>query len=131
MQFHNPQPTQQPMMSEQARIDAWAARKRAEPRSRRLVGHAPQRLLRSRVSRRGLPCPEVHAPPAAAADPFPSPEVANEDDFEGFITVDNQGRRADQIRRQMRRMRVRQQMNEMEAAQADQPIYSAHDPVSD
>ena len=123
MQFHNPQPTQQPMMSEQARIDAWAARKRAEPRSRRLVGHAPQRLLRSRVSRRGLPCPEVHDTPASAADPFPSAEVANEDDFEGFITMDNQGRRADQIRRQMRRMRVRQQINEMEAAQADQPIY--------
>ena len=123
MQFHNPQPTQQPMMSEQARIDAWAARKRAEPRSRRLVGHAPQRLLRSRVSRRGLPCPEVHDTPASAADPFPSAEVANEDDFEGFVTVDNQGRRADQIRRQIRRMRARQQMNEMEAAQADQRIY--------
>jgi hypothetical protein len=52
-------------------------------------------------------------------DPFPSPEVANEDDFEGFITVDNQGRRADQLRRQMRRMRARQQMNEMEAARGD------------
>jgi hypothetical protein len=123
MQYHTQQPAQQPIMSEQARIDAWAARKRAEPRSRRLVGHAPQRLLRSRVSRSGLPCPEVHDTPAAAADPFPSPEVANEDDFEGFIIVDNQGRRADQIRRQMRRMRARQQMNEMEAAQADQPIY--------
>ena len=123
MQFHNPQPTQQPMMSEQARNEAWAAKKRNERRSRRLVGHAPQRPLRSRVSRSGLPCPEIHDTPASAADPFPSPEVANEDDFEGFVTVDNQGRRADQIRRQMRRMRARQQMNEMEAAQADQGIY--------
>jgi hypothetical protein len=119
MQYHTQQPAQHPMMSEQARIDAWAARKRAEPRSRRLVGHAPQRLLRSRVSRSGLPCPEVHDTPACAADPFPFPEVATEDDFVGFVTVDNQGRRAEQLRRQMRRMRARQQMNEMEQARGE------------
>ena len=120
MQFHNPQPTQQPMMSEQARIDAWAARKRAEPRSRRLVGHAPQRLLRSRVSRSGLPCPEVHDTPACAMDPFPSPEVANEDDFEGFITVDNARDRAERLRRQQRRMRARLQRTQMEQMRANE-----------
>ena len=120
MQFHNPQPTQQPIMSEQARIDAWAARKRAEPRSRRLVGHAPIRPLRSRVSRKGLPCPEVHDTPAAAADPFPSPEVADEDDFEGFVTVDSQRRQFEKLRRRKRRLRARMQMDEMEAAQTAQ-----------
>ena len=118
MQFHNAQPAQQ-IISEQARIEAWAAKKRLEQRSRRMVGTAPIRPLPSRVSRRGLPCPEIHDTPSCAADPFPSPEVTDEDDFEGFITVDNARDRAERLRRQQRRMRARLQRTQMEEALAN------------
>jgi len=119
MQFHNAQPAQQ-MISEQARIEAWAAKKRLEKRSRRMVGTAPTRPLPSRVSRKGLPCPEVHDTPSCAADPFPSPEVADEDDFDGFITVDNQRARAERLRRQQRRIRARMERDHMENARANE-----------
>lgn len=115
MQFQNAPPAQQ-MISEQARIEAWAAKKRLEKRSRRMVGTAPTRPLPSRVSRKGLPCPEVHDTPSCAADPFPSPEVADEDDFDGFITVDNARDRAERMRRQQRRMRARMERDQMEHA---------------
>ena len=115
MQFQNALPAQQ-MISEQARIEAWAAKKRLEKRSRRMVGTAPIRPLPSRVSRKGLPCPEIHDTPSCAADPFPSPEVADEDDFDGFITVDNARDRAEHMRRQQRRMRARMERDQMEHA---------------
>jgi len=65
------------------------AEEKKEPRSRRDVGTAPKRLLPSRVSRRGLPCPETHDTPPQAAFPFPPPEEATYEDFLGFITVDS------------------------------------------
>lgn len=74
---------------EQRRAAASRAEEKKEPRSRRDVGTAPKRLLPSRVSRRGLPCPETHDTPPQAAFPFPSPEDATDEDFVGFITVDS------------------------------------------
>jgi hypothetical protein len=65
------------------------ADEKKQPRSRRDVGTAPKRLPPSRVSRRGLPCPETHDTPPQAGFPFPPPDEATDEDFVGFITVDS------------------------------------------
>jgi len=59
-------------------------------RSRRAVGNAPTHPLPSRVSRKGLPCPEIHDTPMNPA----------EDSFLGFIEV---GLHRQKIRRGRRR----------------------------
>jgi len=76
------------IQAQQYHSTIWATRIRDEKRSRKLVGRAPLPVFYSRVSRKGLPCPEVHDTPDCASRPFPTPNIVNEDDFDGFILVD-------------------------------------------
>lgn len=101
MQFHSNQTNAQ-LMSDQINLAKGNFNMLQQKRSRKNVGHAPIPLLKSRVSRRGLPCPEEHDTPEAASQPFPCPAVVTEEDFEGFILVDNQ---REIVRRQRRRAR--------------------------